>query len=122
LFGGDAGLAAALAVGWAAVSAAKLRFENALLAHRADAAWTAEKRSALLISGALGGVARWRAWLGWSCGVAAPLLVASACWGMGASTAAAGIATAVVLAAALGDWLERQLFFRAQSAPAMPGA
>jgi formate dehydrogenase iron-sulfur subunit len=122
LGGGDARLAAALAAGWAAVSTAKLRFENALLAHRHDTAWTAEKRSALLIRGVLGDVARWRARLGWSFGVAVPLALALACLGAGASTAAAAIAATAVLCAALGEWLERQLFFRAQAAPAMPGA
>jgi Fe-S-cluster-containing dehydrogenase component/DMSO reductase anchor subunit len=99
---------------WAAANALKLRFESRLTAHLDDAEWTALKRSAALVAGPLRAVARARTLLGWVCGVALPL--------------AAALYGSVVLAAlalagnTVAEWLERQLFFRASAAPAMPGA
>jgi Fe-S-cluster-containing dehydrogenase component/DMSO reductase anchor subunit len=109
-----ASLAWPLALAWAAVNAVKLRFEAGLLAHRRDAEWTAERRSALLLDGPLRGVALARARLGWSCGVALPIAAALA--------GEPALAAAALAGSALGDWLERQLFFRASAALAMPGA
>jgi DMSO reductase anchor subunit len=119
---GDPALAAALAVGSAATVAGKLRFEAGLLAHLAEPEWTPQKRSALLVVGPLRRIARGRAWLGWVCGVALPLVVALGCAAGGAGPLFTALAAAALAGSTLAEWLERQLFFRASAAPAMPGA
>ena len=118
---GSAVLVAILAIARAAVSGFKLRFESRLDAHRADPEWTPLKKSALLVAGPLRPIARTRARLGWICGVALPLAAAFA---YAADAGAVALATAAVALAGstCAEWLERQLFFRAQCAPAMPGA
>ena len=103
-----------LALAWAALNAAKLSFESQLAAHRDTAEWTALKRSALLVAGPLRGVAFARAVIGWAFGVALPIAVAI--------TGSTWIAAAALAGNTLAEWLERQLFFRASAAPAMPGA
>jgi formate dehydrogenase iron-sulfur subunit len=119
---GDPALALALALAQAAISAAKMRFESRLLVHLADPEWTALKRSALLVAGPLRPVARARAGLGWTCGVALPIAAALGYAATGAAGFAAALAGAALAGSTFADWLERQLYFRAQSAPAMPGA
>jgi len=105
---------APLALVWALLNVAKLGFESRLAAHRDAPEWTALKRSALLVAGPLRALARARVVLGWTFGVALPIAVAI--------TGAPWIAAAALAGNTLAEWLERQIFFRAQSAPAMPGA
>jgi DMSO reductase anchor subunit len=109
----DDGGMAALALAWAALNVAKLRFESRLAAHRDTPEWTALKKSALLVAGPLLAVARARVVLGWAFGVALPIAVAL--------TGSTTLAATALAGHALAEWLERQLFFRAQAAPAMPG-
>jgi DMSO reductase anchor subunit len=115
---GNRALAVGLALAWATASAGKLCFEARLLRHRAAREWTPLAKSARLVAGPLRAVARARAWLGWVCGVALP--------GAAALLALFNVRPlALVLVALAGhtvaEWLERQLFFRASAAPAMPG-
>jgi formate dehydrogenase iron-sulfur subunit len=105
---------APIALVWALLNAAKLGFESRLAAHRGTPEWTALKRSALLVAGPLRALARTRVVLGIAFGVALPIAVAI--------TGEPWIAVAALAGNTLAEWLERQLFFRAQSAPAMPGA
>ena len=76
---------------------------------------------ALLVAGPLRPIARTRARLGWICGVALPLAAAFA-YAAGAGAIALAAAALALTGSTFAEWLERQLFFRAQSAPAMPGA
>jgi DMSO reductase anchor subunit/NAD-dependent dihydropyrimidine dehydrogenase PreA subunit len=103
-----------LGIVWAALNIAKLCFESRLAAHRETPEWTALKKSALLVAGPLRGVARARGVLGWTFGVALPIAVAI--------TGSIWIAAAALAGNTVAEWLERQLFFRASAAPAMPGA
>jgi hypothetical protein len=103
-----------------AVSAVKLRFETRLLAHRDDAAWTAREAQRAADHGAALQVSRAaRVRLGWSCGRRDALAIALACRRRTCQRSRRGRRS---LVHAVGDWLERQLFFRAQATPAMPGA
>jgi Fe-S-cluster-containing dehydrogenase component/DMSO reductase anchor subunit len=105
---------AAVALAWAATSATKLCFESSLRAHLGAPALTAMKRSALLVAGPLRRVARARVILGCAFGVVLPIAVAI--------TGSASLAAVALAGNTIAEWLERNLFFRAQSTPAMPGA
>ena len=81
--------------------------------------WPDGKRSALLLSGQLALVARWRFGLG----VAGGVFLGLAVWASTAPGAAALVFLALCAALALlaGEVLERTLFFRALSSSHMPG-
>lgn len=85
-------------------------------------------RSRALLEGPLAQRARWRSALAWAGGVALPLLAAAALAFASAANApaAAALAAATSIVAfalcALGEWLERHLFFVACAPRAMPGA
>jgi len=101
----------------------KLTFEASLLAHLRGKQLTPLKRSALLLTGDLARVAKWRFALGIAGGLVVPAI-----WIWNSRQGASGPPFPYVLligqfaALLAGELLERYLFFTAVVAPRMPGA
>jgi hypothetical protein len=108
------------------VVAAKLALESSLLIHLRQPQNTPLKRSAQLIVGELGLTTFRRSFFGLLGGVALPgLLMAEAGLTDGRGFHPAFIAIAALLSTcllAIGELLERYLFFKAVVAPKMPGS
>jgi formate dehydrogenase iron-sulfur subunit len=108
-----------LAEALAAAVTVKLLAELSVLANLRDKQLGELKRTALLLKGPLQGWLWSRVVLGLLGGVVLPLALPGLASSGGACAAAALFAVAVL---ACGELLERALFFRAVSAPKMPGA
>ena len=111
---------------WAlsAASLTKLIVDGSVMAHLYDKQLTELKRTAMLLRGELQPVAVLRALAALVFGVALPLLLAEQLRG---TSEVGGLITVVVLSASflgllVGEMIERALFFKASSAPKMPGA
>jgi formate dehydrogenase iron-sulfur subunit len=111
---------------WAlsAATLTKLLTEGSVMLHLYDKQLTELKRTAMLLRGELRKVMALRVSAGLLSGFLLPLLLAEQLRG---AQVAGPISTMVVLSAAflgllLGEFLERALFFKASSAPKMPGA
>ncbi|HYQ02835.1 MAG TPA: DmsC/YnfH family molybdoenzyme membrane anchor subunit [Polyangiaceae bacterium] len=111
---------------WAlsAATLTKLLVDSSVMANLYDKQLTELKRTAMLLRGELKTVAGLRVAVASVCGILLPLVLAEQLRG---ASAIGGLATVVVLSAAflgllVGEMIERALFFKASSAPKMPGA
>ena len=114
--------ARSLATALATLGMAKLLWELGILLHLADRQRTDLKRTALLLTGRLRPIFAYRIALGVAFGVIGPLLSAQA-WSAAEVDRASVVVSGVVVLCGLtlAEMLERSLFFRAVSAPRMPG-
>ena len=103
----------------AAVSALKLLFESAMFRHLFAREMTPLKRAALLMKGELAEIATARFLMGAIGGVILPLVFLAQKPAPGFATL--GVTLWILFFTALGEFLERRIFFAAAVAPRMPG-